>query len=69
MKVDDDVAELAQLRRRAYGPGADIGADPAALARLDELETRIRLRFASPERTSAGPATPDTHFPTSAPAS
>ncbi len=33
-------AELAQLRRRAYGPEADIHLDPRALARLDELEHR-----------------------------
>lgn len=31
-------AELAALRRRAYGPRADIVDDPAALARLTELE-------------------------------
>jgi hypothetical protein len=31
-------AELADLRRRAYGPDADIQADPHALARLAELE-------------------------------
>lgn len=30
--------ELALLRRRAYGPDADIEDDPAALARLRELE-------------------------------
>lgn len=30
--------ELAELRARAYGPGADIEADPAAMARLVELE-------------------------------
>lgn len=45
--MDDDVAELALLRRRAYGPDADIDADPAAVARLDELETRVRLGFAA----------------------
>ncbi|MGZ8803737.1 MAG: hypothetical protein ACXWZG_00360, partial [Microbacterium sp.] len=44
---DADVAELADLRRRAYGPDADIDTDPAAVARLDELETRARLRFAA----------------------
>ncbi|OUM45445.1 hypothetical protein [Arthrobacter sedimenti] len=37
--------ELGELRRRAYGPHADIQADPAALARLTELET---ARTASP---------------------
>ncbi len=54
---DDEVAELAHLRRRAYGPEADIAADPAAVARLDELETLVRRRFvAVPE---AGAAVPD----------
>ncbi|GAA5027971.1 hypothetical protein ACFQRL_05995 [Microbacterium fluvii] len=32
-------AELAALRRRAYGPGGDISGDATALARLRELET------------------------------
>lgn len=39
---DASRAELAALRRRAYGPDADITADPAALARLGELEVRDR---------------------------
>ncbi|GAA3020060.1 spermidine/putrescine ABC transporter permease [Microbacterium dextranolyticum] len=34
--------ELAALRRRAYGPFADIAADPVATARLRELEERAR---------------------------
>ncbi|GAA1914235.1 hypothetical protein GCM10009775_03580 [Microbacterium aoyamense] len=34
--------ELADLRRRAYGPGGDISADPAAVARLHELEDLLR---------------------------
>jgi hypothetical protein len=34
----NDSAELAELRRRAYGPGADIFEDSSALARLIELE-------------------------------
>ncbi|WP_457099463.1 hypothetical protein [Microbacterium sp. P5_E9] len=33
-------AELAALRLRAYGPDADIAADPAAVERLIELEAR-----------------------------
>lgn len=33
-----ETAELRELRRRAYGPDADIFDDPAALARLEELE-------------------------------
>src|SRR5688500_17890356 len=37
---DHPVDELRMLRERAYGPDADIGLDPAALARLNELEGR-----------------------------
>lgn len=37
-----DEMELAQLRSRAYGPDADIAGDPAAQARLDELESARR---------------------------
>jgi hypothetical protein len=40
--VDDDATELAHLRRRAYGPGADIEDDPEALARLIALEDAAR---------------------------
>ncbi|WZH35721.1 MAG: hypothetical protein PIR02_13190 [Microbacterium enclense] len=39
MSIDEE-AELAQLRRRAYSPSADIEADPEALRRLIELEER-----------------------------
>jgi hypothetical protein len=35
-------AELAELRRRAYGPDADIANDPAAMARLADLEGAAR---------------------------
>ena len=40
MSADDDPREdeLRRLQARAYGPDADIMADPAALARLRELE-------------------------------
>jgi hypothetical protein len=41
MIMGDD-AELGELRRRAYGPDADIDADPIALARLRDLEERRR---------------------------
>lgn len=41
--MDDDAAELSRLRRRAYAPDGDIHADPTALARLGELEERVRL--------------------------
>jgi hypothetical protein len=36
----DEQDELAQLRRRAYSPTADIASDPHALQRLIELEAR-----------------------------
>ncbi|MGC5222553.1 hypothetical protein ACPW96_08120 [Micromonospora sp. DT81.3] len=36
-----DLAELAELRRRAYGPEADIGGDAVACARLIELEAAL----------------------------
>ena len=36
-------SELDALRRRAYGPGADIFADAAAVARLQALEELVRL--------------------------
>jgi hypothetical protein len=35
-------AELDALRGRAYGPDADIADDPQAIARLTELEDRVR---------------------------
>lgn len=40
-RADD---ELSVLRRRAYGPDADIDGDAAALDRLRELENRGRVR-------------------------
>ena len=39
----DPRAELAALRRRAYGPNADIHHDAAALARLNALEEAVRV--------------------------
>ena len=51
------MTELDALRRRAYGPDADIFGDPGALARLDELEERVRPgRF--PVRAAAATAPP-----------
>ncbi|MDN3495931.1 hypothetical protein QL996_08335 [Planococcus sp. APC 4015] len=35
-------AELERLRRRAFGPHADIDTDPPAIARLQELESAAR---------------------------
>lgn len=55
-------AELAALRRRAYGPHADIADDPVALARLTELERRPDRKAAptaaQPATTSAVPTAP-----------
>jgi hypothetical protein len=44
----EESRELAALRRRAYGPDPDIGADPAAVARLEALE-RVSRHRAPPE--------------------
>ncbi|UZX04768.1 hypothetical protein F8G81_20845 [Arthrobacter sp. CDRTa11] len=53
----DAQRELDELRRRAYGPHPDIQSDPAALARLAELEA---ARTASPHAVTGtdvrGPA-------------
>lgn len=57
--IDEDARELADLRRRAYGPDADIHADPVALARLSELERMReaeRGRRDAPAGASAAPA-------------
>jgi hypothetical protein len=62
---DEGRAELAALRRRAFGPDADILGDPAALERLRELEastlpTPAATRSATPEvqAAHAEPASP-----------
>ncbi len=55
-----EITELDALRRRAYGPDADILRDGEALARLRELEDRVRQdRF---------PAAPDAGVPAATPA-
>jgi len=51
--IDDD-GELAALRRRAYAPGADISADPAALQRLIELEGREDASGSAAPETNEG---------------
>jgi hypothetical protein len=51
-------AELADLRRRAYGPDADIAEDAAAAARLRELE---RLRRPSEPPAPTGPEESPAH--------
>ena len=60
--VDDaQERELAVLRRRAYGPDADIDTDPVARARLIELEERLRGRDAGEPAAppdADGPAPP-----------
>jgi hypothetical protein len=54
--------ELRMLRRRAYGPAADIAADPAALARLEELEAAVRQ--AGSAAADPRPALPEPGSPT-----
>jgi hypothetical protein len=51
--------ELQRLRARAYGPGADISRDPAALARLEELEEQSRLSGDAPREVDEGVAAPE----------
>jgi hypothetical protein len=65
MDPDAEERELAALRRRAYGPDADIDSDPEALGRLIALEDRLRDepdargdadgRAAAPEADAAVP--------------
>ena len=54
---DTGVDELAELRRRAYGPHADIAADPVAQARLHELEAVEREARVAAEFPGAAGAT------------
>ena len=49
MLTDDEAAELAELRRRAWGADPDIVDDAAALARLDELERKAHPFVMPPE--------------------
>lgn len=53
--ADDPAAELRELRRRAYGPGADIHDDAAAMARLHELENGVKAAPA-PRPSATAPA-------------
>ena len=67
-----DLDELADLRRRAYGPHADIVADPAALARLRELERPTPASDGAPPpppepARAAGPASTPEPAPTHGP--
>ncbi len=47
--------ELQRLRRRAYGPNADIAGDAAAQARLSELEAAQRRERAADVDAAAAP--------------
>ena len=51
--TDSSRDELAALRKRAYGPDADILDDPAALARLSELEEQAAAASAANVAASA----------------
>ncbi|MFF2486847.1 hypothetical protein ACFVSU_10625 [Microbacterium sp. NPDC058062] len=51
--TDSSRDELAELRMRAYGPDADILDDPAALARLRELEEEAAAASAANVAASA----------------
>ncbi|MFE7845638.1 hypothetical protein ACFUTX_10675 [Microbacterium sp. NPDC057407] len=53
----EDEQELRRLRERAYGPAADIVDDPAALARLRELEREYEAHAAA--SVSSGWPAPD----------
>lgn len=61
--------ELATLRERAYGPGADILDDPDALARLHELEAEAKPVVADTDTDAAANAhaEPDASATASAP--
>ncbi|MBU4464433.1 MAG: hypothetical protein KKH75_01160, partial [Actinobacteria bacterium] len=54
--MSDEVSthELEALRRRAYGPDADIDSDPAALARLIALEDLAHRHEPAPGDALAG---------------
>ncbi|WP_194396952.1 hypothetical protein [Microbacterium atlanticum] len=56
--TDSPLEELRALRERAYGPAADIEDDPAALARLQELQAREQSARAAAghARTTPGAA-------------
>ena len=54
----EEAEELQRLRRRAYGPDADIAADAAAQARLSELEAAQRRQLTPVVDAAAGVAAP-----------
>jgi hypothetical protein len=56
--------ELADLRRRAYGPDADIQQDPDAVRRLHELESSLRSGegvLPAPEGAEPAAIAPEPH--------
>lgn len=55
MLTPEQERELRGLRARAYGPTADIGADPIALARLRELESLGHLEIDAPLEPAPAP--------------
>ncbi|MDL9979430.1 hypothetical protein [Microbacterium candidum] len=59
MLTDDEAAELAALRVRAYGMDADLGDDPTGLARLEVLENKARGGDERASMDAAGPPPPD----------
>jgi len=61
--------ELERLRRRAYGPGADITGDAAAQARLTELEAaQHRPQTPAVDAVARAPAPGEERVPDPAPA-
>jgi hypothetical protein len=50
--------ELSALRRRAYGPDADIAHDPEAQRRLDQLEALARSAASDVDAAPASPSEP-----------
>ncbi|KHK95285.1 hypothetical protein LK09_19525 [Microbacterium mangrovi] len=61
--TEDELLELAELRRRAYGPDADIAADPEARARLAELEAASHARHPGASPVPPGPDAAGPHDP------
>lgn len=62
----ESTRELDDLRKRAYGPDADILRDPDALRRLHELEAQVRADEPAPTFSAAAPAQTAPQDPASA---
>jgi hypothetical protein len=67
-RPSDAERELNDLRARAYGPEPDIDVDPAAIARLIELETAHVAVTSRPDVTASVDSRAADPAPTSAPA-